>query len=131
MMLMARQLSYASGSDRVESYRQWYKYQIAEINYTLKSKDDFQYALKSLTALVPHEQDPEFLQVHMNTPIPAPPYCKVYVNNFREASKKRALDCAGDKSSPVDGQSKVAMNSCEYVGVDDDKSDDVEVIVID
>lgn len=101
MMLLARQLAYASGSEKVEWYRQWYKFQVAEMNYTLKSKADFQYAVQCLTALVPLETDRELLQVHIGTAIPAPPYCKVYVKAFKDASTRRELDCGGSDCESV------------------------------
>lgn len=113
MMLLARQMAY-SAADKNFVYQQWYKFQIAEINYTLKSKDDFQYALKTLTATVPLESDPDILRVHIGTPVPAPPYCKCFVTTFKELSKRREIECLS-----VDPKSESLL-------VDDD-----DVIVID
>lgn len=91
MMLLARQLAYSCDpEDRVSTYRDWYKYQIGEMNYTLKSKDDFQYALKSMSSLVHLEHDLQFINVSNTTAIPAPPYCKAFVTEFKDLSKSRA-----------------------------------------
>lgn len=117
MMLLARELAYSTGSAQSDTYQQWYKFQIAEINYTLKSKEDFQYAMRTLTALVPLESDPELLKVHINVAIPAPPYCKIFVTEFKERSKRRELDCC-----PV----KRELALPDEMVIDDD-----DVIVID
>lgn len=66
------------------------------MTYTLKSKDDFQFGVKQLTALVPVECDADFVRIHINTAIPAPPYCKVYVTAFKEASKRKEGELLAD-----------------------------------
>lgn len=99
MILLARAMAYSGGAEEKGNvYQQWYKYQLAEINYTLKSKDDFQYALTTLQALVSLESDPDFLRTHIEVSIPAPPYCKSYVTEFKERSKRREANCLPAKS---------------------------------
>lgn len=89
MMLLGRQMAYAAGAQKNDVFYQWYKFQIADMNYVLKSKEEFQYAIKVLHDLIPNECDPEFLQIQANTSIPAPPYCKAIVNNYKQACKFR------------------------------------------
>lgn len=93
LMLLGRQLAYSAGaSEKCSTYQAWYKFQLADMTYTLKSKDDFQYGVKLLTSLVPVECDADFVRIHINTAIPAPPYCKVYVTDFKEASKRKECE---------------------------------------
>lgn len=92
LMLLGRQLAYSSGPSKSDTYYQWYKFQVADMNYKLKSKDDFQYAVKTLINTVPLECDLDLLKIHINTAIPAPPYCKIYVTEFKEASKRKVSE---------------------------------------
>lgn len=98
MILLARAIAYSGGAEKESVYQQWYKYQLADINYTLKSKDDFQYALTTLQALVSLESDPDCLRTHIKVAIPAPPYCKSYVTEFKEMTKRREAICQSAKS---------------------------------
>lgn len=90
MMVLARQVAYSTVTmeSKVQSFQEWYQFQIADMNYILKSKDDFRYALETLTSLVPLESDVDFLKVYSSTNIRAPPYCKSFVTEFRDHSNR-------------------------------------------
>lgn len=71
------------------------------MNYKLKSKEQFIYGMSCLSKLVAHESDLDFVQVHIKIAIPAPPYCKVYVTDFKEASKRKETELISPNNEDI------------------------------
>lgn len=86
IMVTIRQLSLSS--PQCFKYKEWYKINIGEIMYTI-DKGEFQYVMKVLTKLTEHERNKDFLNVHINTRIQAPPLCSEAVYTFKAILRSR------------------------------------------
>lgn len=89
MMLTARQMC-ASNQDILGSYGAWYKATIGEMKYTLKP-DEFNKAMAILINMLELENDTDILNIHINTSVPAPPFCNDIVLNYKQMCRSRVF----------------------------------------
>lgn len=97
-MVTIRQLSLSAPNDF--KYGEWYKMNIGEMMYTT-TKEEFQYVIKVLTKMIEHEMNENFLSVHINTRIQAPPLCNDIVFTFKAILRSR-LDSLGKEQEVIE-----------------------------
>ncbi|XP_059612726.1 uncharacterized protein LOC132259191 [Phlebotomus argentipes] len=87
-LLLARETSYAFGERKKATYLAWYKATISQMTYKLQP-EDFKIILSFLADLARLEEDMDFLDVHINSAVPAPPRCNELVLDFKQLTRIR------------------------------------------
>lgn len=98
-----------------------YKATIGEMKYTLKA-DKFNLTMQTLINMLEYESDPEILKVHINTSIPAPPYCNEIVLNYKQMCRSRLFYCTTeiDKSVSDKQDGSKCAEAMEVYIIDDE-----------
>lgn len=91
-----------------------FKDTIGEMKYILKS-NEFIIAMHSLAGMVQMETNPEILDVHIVTYIPAPPRCNQLVINYKQLCTSRKMHLMSAK----DNKSKSSMMEEDVFLIDD------------
>lgn len=76
------------------TYREWYKLNIVDIKYRYKT-EGFTKVMGWLNEMGQLENDPEIIQIHIDTPIPAPPNCNEMVLDYKEFLRVRLSELQG------------------------------------
>ncbi|XP_055688426.1 uncharacterized protein LOC129792955 [Lutzomyia longipalpis] len=87
-VLLAREMCYARAEEKKSTYLTWYKATVSEMSYKIQP-EDFRTILTFLTDLIRVEEDPDFLDVHITSAVPAPPRCNEIVHEFKQISRIR------------------------------------------
>lgn len=97
-----------------------FKNTIGEMKYVLKNAE-FNTALTMLAGMVHLETNVDYLDVHINTYIPAPPRCNQLVLNYKELCKSRQahLQCPSTKAISHYSPPVVIVNDDIFL-IDDD-----------
>lgn len=82
----------------IQTYTFRYKLNITDIKYRFKT-DGFKRIMEFLMEMGQLENDPEIIQIHIDTPIPAPTNCNEIVLNYKEFLRVRLTELQA--SSPV------------------------------
>lgn len=91
MILTVRQIC-VSNEKLLGSYAAWYKTTIGEMKYTLKT-EEFNATMRTLTNMIDCENDPDILNIHINTAVPAPAFCNGIVLNYKQMCRSRLAYC--------------------------------------
>lgn len=101
MMLTVRQIC-SQNETILGSYTAWYKATIGEMKYTLKT-DEFNAVMRTLTNMLGFENDPDILNVHINTAVPAPTFCNDIVLNYKQLCRGKLFECTAKKGEKAAG----------------------------
>ncbi|XP_070498291.1 uncharacterized protein [Chironomus tepperi] len=71
-LILARQLYHYTANIKKQTYQQWLKHNIGDLNYKLKNKSSFTDIMSSLENLIPFENDLEIVKIHISVQISAP-----------------------------------------------------------
>ncbi|XP_037907784.1 uncharacterized protein LOC119649623 isoform X1 [Hermetia illucens] len=87
-MLLTARIVYSGLFPNFETYQQWFKTTIGEMNYSVNAQE-FKSVMSALTDALSMEAECSFLEVQTNTAISAPPLCNQLVLIYKKRCRRR------------------------------------------